>query len=88
MSSGYIINSEGKYFERFKIEAQNNGWIVRFQISGKQPAKIVDANAYLFHRISKTNKILGCSQIEEIGSVIKPSYQDVWNRKTRIKKPV
>ena len=67
MTFGNIINSDAKWFDRFRIEALNNGWIVHFQISGKQPAKIVDVGTLLFHRVTKTNKILGCSQIDEIG---------------------
>lgn len=69
MTYGYIINSDAKWFERFRFEAQNDGWIVHFQISGKQPAKIVDVDTFLFHRVSKTNKILGYSEIDEIGYV-------------------
>ena len=67
MPYGYVINSDPLWFKRFKIEAVNNSWIVHFQISGKQPAKIVDYNTYLFHRIFKTNKVLGYSRINEIG---------------------
>lgn len=67
ISSGYIINSDSNWFKRFKEEAKNNGWVVHFQISGKQPAKIVDRGTFLFHRIKGTNKVLGYSKISEIG---------------------
>lgn len=67
INMGYIINSDGKWFEQFKVEARNNGWVVHFQMSGKQPASVVDDGTILFHRIGKTNKILGYSEIEEVG---------------------
>lgn len=67
ISSGYLINSDSNWFKRFKYEAENNDWIVHFQISGKQPAKIVDRDTILFHRIKGTNKVLGYSNISEIG---------------------
>lgn len=64
---GYIINSDDKWFKKFENEARNDGWIVHFQISGRQPASIVDAGTYLFHRVKNTNKIKGYGIITEIG---------------------
>jgi hypothetical protein len=53
---GYIINSDSDWFKYFIEEASKDGWIVHFQISGKQPAKIVQEGIVLFHRIKGKKK--------------------------------
>ncbi len=64
MPLGYIINSDRAWFEAFRVEADTGGSMVHWQKSPTSPSRTcVVPGAVLFHRVAKTNRILGYATI-------------------------